>query len=215
MKSKLTLLALVLAITSTSFGQSKRLNLYGSGVFDDKVDSRYDNNNYYNGTIKGGFQWGAGIEFLVKKNQGVELLYLRQDTKAPILNPSHPVKPVDYDLGINYIMLAGNHYFSKPGGKAEGFAGAMLGADIVSIKNPDNNSSSTVTKFAWGIRGGVNIWMSQNVGIKLQAQLLSAVQSLGGGIFVGTGGVGAGVSSYSTLYQFGLGGGLVFRFPSK
>jgi hypothetical protein len=54
--------------------------------------------------------------------------------------------------------------------------------------------------------------VAQNIGIKLQAQLLSAVQSLGGGIFVGTGGVGAGVASYSTLYQFGLGGGLVFRF---
>jgi hypothetical protein len=46
----------------------------------------------------------------------------------------------------------------------------------------------------------------------LQAQLQSAVQAFGGGLFVGTGGVGAGVNSYSTIMQFGLGGGLVFKF---
>ncbi len=32
-----------------------------------------------------------------------------------------------------------------------------------------------------------------------------------GGFYFGTGGVGAGVSSYSTMYQFGVGGGLVFK----
>ena len=214
MKRKLLTAIVILLIAAPSSAQNTRINLYGSGVFDDKVDSRYDANNYYNGTIKGGFQWGAGIELLPKHNQGIELLYLRQDTKAPIKSAASPTKAINYDLGINYIMLASNHYFRKPGGKAEGFAGAMLGADIISIKNPVSNTSSTKTKFAWGIRGGVTIWASEKMAIKLQAQLLSAVQSMGGGFFIGTGGTGAGVSSYSTLYQFGLGGGLVFNLPS-
>ena len=47
------------------------------------------------------------------------------------------------------------------------------------------------------------------VAIKLQGQLMSAVQSAGGGLYFGTGGAGAGVSTYSSMYQFGLGGGLV------
>jgi hypothetical protein len=49
------------------------------------------------------------------------------------------------------------------------------------------------------------------VGVKLQAQLLSITQSVGGGVFFGTGGASAGISSYSSVYQFSLGGGLVFE----
>jgi hypothetical protein len=45
----------------------------------------------------------------------------------------------------------------------------------------------------------------------LQAQLLSAVQSVGGGFFFGTGGSGAAVTANSSMYQFELGGGLVFK----
>jgi len=65
-------------------------------------------------------------------------------------------------------------------------------------------------KFAWGLRLGGIIWTPGRVGIKLQAQLLSAVQSAGGSVYFGTGGAGAGVSMYSSMYQFGVGGGLVF-----
>lgn len=48
-------------------------------------------------------------------------------------------------------------------------------------------------------------------GIRLQAQLLSPVQAAGGGFYFGTGGSGIGVSTYSSIYQFNLGGSLVFR----
>ena len=57
----------------------------------------------------------------------------------------------------------------------------------------------------------LNFWASEKIGIKLQAQLLSVAQATGGGLYFG-GGAGVAVSSYSTIYQFGLGGGLVFRF---
>jgi hypothetical protein len=36
------------------------------------------------------------------------------------------------------------------------------------------------------------------------------VQGAGGGLYFGTGGAGAGVSTYSSMLQFGLGGGLTF-----
>ena len=47
----------------------------------------------------------------------------------------------------------------------------------------------------------------------MQASLFSATQAFGGGLYFGTGGIGAGLSSYSSMYQFGLEGGLVFRLP--
>lgn len=213
MKKLVSVLSFTLVLFATNaFSQELRLNVYSSYVFDDQVDSYYDQNDYYNGTIKGGYQWGGGLEFMAHPNYGVELMYLRQNTTAPLNYYSNGVKFTNFDLGINYIMLAGNRYFSKPGGKVEGFAGGMLGMDITSVKNPTNGNKTDKTFFSWGFRGGANIWATEKVGIKLQAQLLSAVQSVGGGFYFGTGGAGAGVSTLSSMYQFGLGGGLVFRF---
>lgn len=214
-KSKLLAVLIFLLITAPALAQNLRLNAYGGYAFDDKVDSYYDNTSYYKGTIKGGFQWGVGAEYMIRHNAGVELLYLRHDTKAPITYYREGVKFTNFDLAANYIMLASNRYFRKEGSKLEAYGGAMIGADIMSLNNPDNNRSSTKTQFAWGIRGGVNIWAAQNVGIKLQAQLLSAVQSVGGGFYFGSGGSGAGLSSYSSMYQFSLGGGFVFNIPTQ
>ncbi len=60
------------------------------------------------------------------------------------------------------------------------------------------------------LKGGVNIWASEKVGLKLQTNLMSMVQAVGGGLFFGTGGASVGVSTFSTLLQFSLGGGLVY-----
>lgn len=209
---------LLIALSALGFGlatqaQNMRVNAYSSYVFDDKVDSYYSNTDYYNGVVKGGFQWGVGLEYMAQPSMGLELIYLRQDTKAPMTYYSSGVKTAELNLGINYIMLGGNRYFRKPGGIAEGFGGFMLGVEAVSIKNPTTGGSGSKTFFSWGVKGGVNIWAAQNVGIKLQAQLLSGVQSVGGGLYFGTGGAGAGFSANSSIYQFSLGGGLVFRLP--
>lgn len=112
-------------------------------------------------------------------------------------------------------MLNGTRYFRKPGGKVEGFAGMGLGVGIFNANDPADGRTQNLTKFSWQIRGGAIIWASENIGIKLQAQLQSAVQYIGGGLYLGTGGAGAGVGSYSSIYQFGLGGGLVFKMGAK
>jgi hypothetical protein len=214
MKKLFSILTLILVLcVSNTYAQGIRLNVYSSYVFDDKVDSYFDQNDYYNGTIRGGYQWGGGLEFMAHPNYGVELMYLRQNTTAPLSYYNNGVKNTTFDLGVNYIMLGGNRYLRKPGGKVEGFGGLLAGVNVMSVKNPDNGNKTTKTFFAWGFRGGANIWATETIGIKLQAQLLSAVQSVGGGFFFGTGGVGAGLTTQSSMYQFGLGGGLVFKFP--
>jgi hypothetical protein len=200
-----------------AYAQKIRINLYGAYVFDDKFDSYYSSSSYYQGKIMGGFQGGGGIEYSLRPEYGVELLYLRQSTHAPTTYATTAVtsKETDFDLGLNYIMLAGSRRAFSSNGKLEGFGGLMLGMVIADLKDPDSGRSASATKFAWGLRLGGIAWASEAVGIKLQAQLLSAVQSAGGGFYFGTGGTGAGVSTYSTIYQFGLGGGLVFKVGAK
>jgi hypothetical protein len=194
-------------------GRSVRINLYGAYTFEDSFDSYYDYGNYYQGQLEDGFQYGAGIEVELHDKAYLEVLYLRQDTHAPTqyFNGGLYDKYADFDVAMNYIMLGGTKSFRKPGGVVEGFGGLMMGVGIVNIENPSTGKSDSATKFAWGLKAGAIIWATDIIGIKFQAQMLSIAQSLGGGVYFGTGGTGAGVSSYSSLYQFSLGGGLVFE----
>ncbi len=202
----------VLVFISMDAAAQIRLHANANYVFDDKVDSYYSTDAYFNGKLKGGFQWGAALEYLLNPNYGLELSYYRQDTKANLNTFRYPVQKHDFDVSINYILLSGSRYIRKPGSKVEGFGGMGLGVGFIDAKDPDTDVSNSSTAFAWQLRGGAIIWGSEKIGIKLQAQLQSSVQSVGGGVYFGTGGAGAGVSTYSSLLQFGLGGGLVFNF---
>jgi hypothetical protein len=211
------LLFVVFFFTSVNvFAQGAKLNAYTNFIFDDRVDSYYSDNSYFDGKIKGSFQWGLGVQYNLNPFYGVELTYHRQDTKANAnyRAQSGLVKNNDFNVDLNWIMLNGVRELRKPGGKFEAFGGMGIGMCIVNTKNLANNNSESTTKFAWQIRGGGNIWVSEKVGLKLTAQLQSAVQSMGGGFYIGTGGTGAGISSYSSLLQFGLGSGLVFKLGS-
>lgn len=211
---------ILLAITlgSVVHAQNIRLNAYGNYIFDDHVDNGYSYNTagFFEGTVKGGFLWGGGLEFRLHDSYGIELLYQRLDTHAPvqywdynsILN--NPAK-ANIDLGINYIMVAGTRSMQRPGSKVEPYGGLMLGMAIINADNPETQNSSSATKFALGARLGTNLWLSERVGIKLQAQFMSVPQGAGGGLYFGTGGAGVGVSTYSTIFQFALGGGLTFK----
>jgi hypothetical protein len=179
------------------------------------VDSYYSATSYFDGTVKGGFQYGGGIEVMPYPAVGLEFTYLRLDSKAPMYywDPNAIIpgeKFTDFDMTQNWLFLSVNKYVPvNP--KVEPYGGFQIGMDIIDVKNPDNDNSAGATKFAWGARLGVNIWASEKVGIKLQAGLLSAVQAIGGGVYFGTGGAGAGVSGFSTYYQVNFGGGLVFK----
>lgn len=210
---------LLLFCAVNAFSQKKpefRLNLYASYVFDDRVDSYYSNTSYYDGTVKAGLQWGAGLEYMLHPNAGIELVYLHEDTKAPTTYYDDnvivdPVKTTEFDISINYILLGSTKYFPLSPA-VEPYFGIQLGVGIVNASNPDEGTEGNRTKFAWTLKGGSNIWVSEKLGIKLQAALTSLAQAAGGGVYFGTGGVSPGLSTYSSILQFSLGGGIVYKF---
>ena len=110
MKKKIAFTTILLAVICSANAQNLRLNGYANYVFDDSFDSYYDYNanTGYNGTIKGGFQWGVGLEYMLKPTYGLELYYMHQDTKAPTtyFKTTAPVgwKSTDFDFKLNYIM---------------------------------------------------------------------------------------------------------------
>lgn len=192
-------------------GPSIRIHGYATYAFDDNnVDSYYSDTEYWEGKIKGGFQYGGGLEIMPAPAIGIEFTYLRLDSKMPIAYYlAGDIEEGNFDLAQNWLFLSFNKYVPvNP--KVEPYFGMQLGMDILNIGNPDTDWSDGATKFAWGIKAGVNVWTSEKLGIKLQLGLLSAVQAIGGGIYFGTGGTGAGISGFSTYYQFNIGGGIVF-----
>ena len=218
MKRIVYLTIILLSASIGGFAQEFRLNGYANYVFDDQVDGYYSSTSFYDGTIKGGLLWGGGLEFKIHENYALELLYYRQDTEAPVTYfdyLSNQTKKANLDLANNYIMLGGARSMKLDNERIEPYGGLLLGMAIVDGSNPETNFSESRTKFAWGARLGMNIWMSDAVGIKLQAMMLSISQGSGGGLYFGTGGAGAGVSTYSSVFQFALGGGLTFRLKKK
>jgi hypothetical protein len=209
MKKIISMAVILLASGSFVHAQDVRLNAYSAYVFDDSFETYNSSTNYYNGKVKGGYQWGAGLEYKVRETTGVELLYYRQDTQVPVTYYDIIPKSRTIDAGMNYILLGANRYIKT--GKIEPFGGLLVGVAFFNDKSPQPGEESSITKFSLGGRLGVNIWASDRVAIKLQAQLLTAVQGFGGGFYFGTGGTGAGVSTYSTITQLGLGGGLTFK----
>jgi hypothetical protein len=204
-------LILLTGIAGVATAQNLRLNLYSAYAFDDKVDSYYDATHYYDGKIQGGYVWGGGFEFMVGPSKGIELKYLRQNCVAPLQYYNNGIKNKDFQLGLNYILVGGSNYFHTADGKVEPYAGLGLGMNIISVRNPEPDGASGFEKFAWTVKLGTNIWVTDKVGLKLQADIISTVQAVSGGLYVGTGGTGGAISLYTTMYQWSVGGGLIFK----
>ncbi len=206
-------LLLVLAGTMTTImGQHARLNFYGAYTFDDGFDVVSDANTFYNGTVKGGVQWGAGLQYMFNKQSSAEILWLHRTTTVPAnfkFGSNTQLRSETFDLKHDFIMLSGDGHFGG-GGKAEGYAGIMAGVLISNLEAPSLQKSSNNTNFAWGGRVGTNIWFSPKLGLKLQALILSASRATGGDYYWSWYGP-IYLTEYSTLWQFSLGGGLTFK----
>ena len=214
-KLLIVLLCLVGGYLYAQTGPSVRLNGYATYAFDDNsVDSYYSNNAYFNGSLKGGFQYGGGLKVMVNPAYGLKLCTFVLIQKPLCITGVLLLKFQTFDIAHNYIMLGFNRYM-KADPKLEPYGGFLLGMGVYNVENPETGVSGSATKFPRGLRLGSNIWLSEKVGLKIQAQLISATQSMGGGLYFGTGGAGAGVSTYSSYYQFNLGGGLVFKLGGR
>lgn len=211
--TSLTFILFITIFSSISSAQQFKVNLYNSYVFDDGVDATLDNGRYIRGTINGNYQWGVGLEYVLMQSYGIELMYNRQNTEFPVTYTSTLADTNrTYDVDINYILIGGNKYLPLPNKAIKPFGGLMLGLAILNNQNPPPGGESSSTNFAWSARVGSDFMFSPNVGIRLQAQLQSAVQDIGGGVYLGTGGVSTGINTESSMYQFGLGGALIIQF---
>jgi hypothetical protein len=161
---------------------------------------------------------GISVGFELRPNYMVELSYLNMPTELLIRDRiASPQESRLSDLNAHWIMLGGMRYFGNE--QIKPFVGGQLG---VSIFSPDNvngniapNGLEQVTKFSFGLKGGVLVMLSQQIGIKLQGNLLFPMQWGGFYVGAGSGGISTGVNTATTVVMGGFSGGLVFRLGTS
>lgn len=205
MKKIISSVLFTLGVTVVAWAQPTiTLLTFESYTFSDKFDTEYGT-----GKVADGFQWGGGLEFGLREDFAVELIYQRMDADA-YYDGYYDLTTKRYNgkVGVNYILVGGTRY-QPLNEKISGFGTFNMG---VGIFNPsDGLESDDVARFTLGGRLGIRIQTSEKVSIRLHGQLLSPVQWAGGGFYFGSGGSGAGVTTGSTIWQFNLGGSLNFR----
>ena len=213
------IVAMFFVLCSAHFARAQRqvpivLNVYGGYTFADRINlgNYYNYNNY--GYIEDDGQWGGSIEAFVDKQRSVELSYQYMGTHADFYDWQGQTNHKDDAASIQYIMIGGNNYLPTNSNILP-YGGIGLGLGIAHFNYYDDGGSSTLTKFAWNLHLGVKIKTQSTVAFKLQAYLQSIVQGVGVGVGFGTGGAGAGVTTYSTMLQFGLGGGISFAIGHR
>jgi len=211
MKKIILTVSLITGFTIMASAQQFRMNAYGAYAFDDKISYQNTNTEYYEGTVQGGFQWGLGLEYVLPSNIAIDFKYLHQDTKAPFTYYNNGIKNKTFELGINYYLFGGTYYFELDKSIMEPYLGLGVGWASLSSKNDTAASGGSRSAFAFNFKGGTNIWFSKKLGLKLQAELISASAATGGAYFwTYYGPVYA--NTYTSLNQFSLGGGLVYKF---
>ncbi len=196
MKASLVSLLLVLFFGVISHAQI-RLSGLGGYTFDDKF-----NTGGISGKVQGTGHWGIGVEYMIHPYYGLELQYQRMvtDVNYTWIGIENRTTEIDF----NYIMLGGNRYLPVSD-VVWPYGGVGLGVAIIS----GNNDSTT--EFAWQFKAGGMFLPNNKISIKARAQLTSIVQGIGGGLYFGTGGSGIDINTYSSIYQFGLTGGIVIH----
>ena len=122
--------------------------------------------------------------------------------------------PVKMPLALNYYMLGFNYLvaYNEP---LVPYGLVNLGILHTKSDGLDNIQGESNTWFTAGLGGGLRYYLSDRIGIKLQARLLLPMQfggvGFGCGIGTGGGGCGAGVSTYTNIIQGDFTGGIVLK----
>ena len=159
--------------------------------------------------IIGNAQYGGIISIAVSRVVDFDLLYNRSDTKAQLnyfsVAGGIPVSQ-EIPISINYMHIGFTKNF-RVNPAVSPFIGFNMGACLFYPKETYSDSWF----FSMGINAGAKVYFSKRVGLRLQAQGLVPIQGTAFALFAGSGGSGGSVSVYSTLFQFGFTGGLIFR----
>ena len=201
MKKIAIYLLMFFAMNGALKAQGISITGYGGYVFGDKVNFGNADAN-----IKASGVWGVSIEGMNPYGNALELVYHYQSTDVPVTTypGGNVINNGKSSAVLSYVLLNFERYVHV-GEKVMPYGGLGLGVLITSPQ-----SSSGYSYFAWDLKAGAKIKTNGKLGFKIQALLLSSTAATGTAWYNGYI-----YSTYSTLWQFGLEGGITFDFGGK
>lgn len=172
------------------------------------------------GTLKGYYgevkmdnamSYGGNMALALSTTTFVEFSYIRSDTEGQFRDYNDGSIGDKVPLSSNYIQLGALQEMDF--GILSPFFTIKGGLAVWSPKNSVDFNS--YTQFAFSVGGGTKIWISDMIGIRLQANMLMPLVWRGGGFGCGfyTGGSSCGGAVYTriTPFQGEFSGGLIIK----
>lgn len=202
MKNAIIIFLGLTMFSKAASGQSIELCPQGGFNF---TSTYYDGFNHIRFYESGSF--GGGMYFRFNELSEVGITVMQQMTTANAYNYVSNTSGVK--VGITNFHLLGNRAIDPTGsGVFLPYGGLGLGGSNFYVRDGGVNR----TKFSVTLQAGARFQVTNNLGFRLQGNLLFPISGVGLGFGFGTGGVSVGANAYSSMIQFGFTAGLGFSF---
>lgn len=167
--------------------------------------------NFYEGQLKGegGLNYGVVIDIPLRDIMFAELYWSQMQESYRWDSYTYGIDVLNYDINTNYFQVgAGKQDFLGSSDKVMGFGSMTMGAVWF---DPKDETVQDTWRFSMTLGGGLKVFFSERVGIRLQGRMLLPMYWGGSSFYYGMGGGGVTVSSYSCLIQGDFTGGLIIK----
>ena len=165
--------------------------------------------------IQGSLVYGLILDIKAREDGQYEFIYTHQSTELDLEDGYVPFyeEPVRIDPGLTIDTIqAGGLLFLSPNPRSRPYIALTLGASLISPDDPDLTGG---TYFSGSFAGGVKLYPSEHVGIRLEVRGYGTFASDSSEIAC-SGGGGGGVcfvgASGMAIWQIEASAGLVLRF---
>jgi hypothetical protein len=161
-------------------------------------------------SVKDDMNYGLALNFALRRDTELEASYTRMDTELMFDQWQVGKRPI-YAASVNVWQLGGQYLFN-PTATVRPFFSGTLGFTYYGVGeqlDDDAPRVSSDTFFSMVFGGGVKVFPSQRIGIRLAGHLYSTILSSGSGFWCGTGGCGVGLSGWG-VWQGDVQAGLTF-----
>ena len=156
--------------------------------------------------------YGLVLDVALSRNGQLELSYTRQDTRIDFNQFNGGRRPI-YDVSVNYWQIGGIWEFN-PGETARPFlslTGGFTHYGVGEQLDPQAPDIRSDTFFSMVLGGGVKVFPSQRMGIRLAGHVYSTIVSSSSGFWCTLpGGCGVGLSGWG-IWQGDVQAGLIIR----
>lgn len=201
-KKTLLIAALVVACLSSAKAQNIEIIPQTNYTFGGRIYGRF-------GDLKINDSESYGVSLnLINNDVSIQLEYFYQPTTGAYRDYFNPEASQTSNLNLNWYHLGIRKRFNTAE-KVVPFAGGSLG--LTHFVLDSSPTSYDELALSLGLQGGVNIYFSDRIGLRLHARVLVPVQFNGFGFYAGSSGSGATATAGSYFVQADLGAGIVVR----